>query len=255
MIDCPLETGKPAPNPNRVTSALRAASSLLLLGSLLAAMHALPAHAAPALPAPYEDLVQVKSKKLDAVYLLPGADFRGYTKIMIDPVQVSFRKDWLKETNRSRGMSGRIDDKDAQEIAQATRSGFEEIFTAAFKAQRYDVVTSPAPDVLRLSPAVANLYVNAPQPTGAGVSRTYTVEAGEATLILQVRDSSTGAILGVAVDRSATRNSGYASLTTGTSNRADFADLFRRWADICVKGFEQLKTAPPVQSPRPEKKR
>jgi hypothetical protein len=254
MIDWPLETGKPALNPARVTSPLRVASSLLLLGSLLAAMHALPTHAAPVLPAPYEDLVQVKSKKLDAVYLLPGADFRGYTKIMIDPVQISFRKDWLKESNRSRGMSRRIDDKDAQEIAQAARSGFEEIFTAVFKAQRYDVVTSPAPDVLRLSPAVTNLYINAPQPMGAGV-RSYTVEAGEATLILEARDSTTGAILGVAVDRSATRNSGYATLTTGTSNRADFAELFRHWADICVKGLENLKTAPLVQSPRSEKKR
>ena len=255
MIDWPLETGWPAPTPTRVTSALRAASSLLLLGSLLAAMHALPAQAAPALPAPYEDLVQVKSKKLDAVYLLPGADFRGYTKIMIDPVQVSFRKDWLKETNRSRGMSRRIDDHDAQEIAQAARSGFEQVFTAAFKAKQYDVVANPAPEVLRLSPAITNLYINAPQPMGAGVSRTYTVEAGEATLILEARDSTTGAILGVAVDRSATRNSGYATMTTGTSNRTDFAELFRRWADICVKGFELLKTAPPVQSPRPEKKR
>ena len=151
--------------------------TFIVAANMMGSMHALPAHAAPALPAPYEDLVQVKSKKLDAVYLLPGADFRGYTKIMIDPVQVSFRKDWLKGTNRSRGVSRRIDDKDAQEIAQAARSGFEEVFSAAFKAKQYEVVTSPAPDVLRLSTAITNLYINAPPPMGAGVSRTYTVEA------------------------------------------------------------------------------
>lgn len=112
------------------------ASSLLLLG-LVAGLYALPLHAAPPLPAPYEDLVQIKSRNLDAVYLLPGADFRAYSKVMIDPVQVSFRKDWIKETNRSRGASRRINDQDAQQIAQTARSGFETIFTAAFKAKGY----------------------------------------------------------------------------------------------------------------------
>jgi len=252
MIDCPTHR-KPAHKAIPTTLTSRVVSWLFLLGSLVPAMCAFPVQAATVLPAPYEDLVQVKSKKLDAVYLLPGADFRGYTKIMINPVQVSFRKDWVKEANRSRGMSRRIDDNDAQQIAQAARSGFEEIFTAAFKAKGYDAVTNPGPDVLRLSPAITNLYINAPQPMAAGV-RSYTVEAGEATLILEARDSMTGAILGVAIDRSATRNSGYATLTTGTSNRAEFGDLFRRWADICVKGLENLKTTPSVPVARREKK-
>ena len=222
-------------------------SSMLFLSAVMSAALAPVCHAAAVLPPPYQDLVQVKAKKLDAVYLLPGADFSGYSKLMIDPAQVSFRKDWVKETNRSRGLSGKIDQDDAQQIAQAARSGFEGIFTAAFKAKGYEVVTNAGRDVLRLSPAIANLYINAPQSGGPGVSRTYTVEAGGATLVLEVRDSTTGAILGVAIDRSETRGTGYATLTTSVSNRADFEQLFKRWADICVKGFEQLKTAPAVQ--------
>jgi Protein of unknown function (DUF3313) len=229
--------------------------SLVLLGGLVSAMLAPSSHAAPPLPPPYEDLIQVKSKKLDTVYLLPGADFSGYSKIIVDPVQVSFRKDWVKETNRSRGLSGKINEEDAQRIAQAARSGFESIFTSAFKAKGYEVVTNPGGDVLRLSPAIANLYINAPQSGGPGISRTYTVEAGGATLVLEARDSTTGAILGVAIDRSETRGSGYATLTSSTSNRADFEQLFKRWADICVKGFEQLKTTQAVQAPQTDKRK
>ncbi|MBM4218151.1 MAG: hypothetical protein FJ171_00620 [Gammaproteobacteria bacterium] len=37
-------------------------------------------------------LVEVKPKRMDAVFLLPGADFRGYTKILMDPVEVAFEK-------------------------------------------------------------------------------------------------------------------------------------------------------------------
>ena len=222
--------------------------SLVLLAGLVSAMLAPASHAAATLPPPYEDLVQVKSKKPDAVYLLPGTDFSGYSKLMIDPVQVSFRKDWVKSTNRSRGVSGKIDEDDAQQIAQAARSGFETIFTSAFKSKGYEVVTNPGRDVLRLSPAIVDLYINAPLPSsGPGISRSYTVEAGGATLAVEVRDSTTGAILGVAIDRTETRGSGYATMTTSSSNRAEFEQLFRRWADICVMVFELLKTTPAAQ--------
>ena len=51
-------------------------------------------------PASWDGLVEVKPKKMDLVYLLPGADFRPYTKVMVDPTEVAFRKDWLKDMNR-----------------------------------------------------------------------------------------------------------------------------------------------------------
>ena len=232
----------------------RAFSSLMLAG--LAVAYALAAGAAAAdMPATFEGLVKVPSKRLAAVYLLPGEDFRAYTKVMIDPTQVSFKKGWVKDVNYSRGMSRRISDADAQKIADAMRSGFEDIFAAAFKAKGYEVVTAPGPDVLRLSPSVVNVYLNAPDPTGgAGITRTFTVEAGEATLGLTVRDSTTGALLGVAMDRSTTRSATRATLTTSVSNRADFEDLFRYWAKICANGLEQLK-AKPVPAAQPGKKR
>jgi uncharacterized protein DUF3313 len=221
--------------------------AMFALGSLVALVHWTPAGAATALPPPYEGLVQAKSRKLDTVYLLPGADFAVYKKIMIDPVQVSFHKDWMREANRSRG-AARISASDAQEIAQAARSGFQEIFAGAFKAKGYEVVSEPAADVLRLSPSVANLFINAPRPTSGAATRTYMVDAGEATLVLEVRDSTTGAILGLALDREATRGTGV-TLATPASNRAEFEDLFRRWAAICVQGFERLKATRSVQSP------
>jgi len=214
--------------------------SLFFAVVLTAAWPVAQAAAPAAVPPELEGLVKVKSKNLDAIYLLPGADFNAYPKIMIDPVQVSFAKNWIKDINRARGTGGRIDESDAQRIAEAMRTGFEEIFAAAFKAKGHQIVAAPARDALRLSPAVVNLYINAPEPAQGGVTRTYTVEAGEATLVLQVRDSTTGALLGVAVDRSQTRNLGRAVITTSASNRADFEDLFKRWSVICAAGLEEL---------------
>jgi hypothetical protein len=234
---------------------MRKGSVLLLLGAVsMLGICPVAQAAAPAMPATYEGLVKVESKKLTAVYLLPDADFRGYTKVMIDPVQVSFHKDWMKNINRERGMSRRIDNKDAQEIADSMRSGFEGIFKAAFEAKGYQVVTAPAADVLRLSPAVVNLYINAPDPMGVGVRRTYTVEAGEATLTLAARDSTTGALLGIALDRGTTRGSGRPTFTSSVPNRSEFEELFGHWANICVKGRDDLKARPQLASAQREKK-
>jgi hypothetical protein len=117
---------------------------LLVLGTLAAALNAVPAQAASTLPPPFDELVQVRSRQLDMVYLLPGADFRPYKKVMIDPVQVSFRPDWLSRTNSSRGAPRRISDADAEQISQSARTGFEDIFAAAFTGRA--TRSSPAPD-------------------------------------------------------------------------------------------------------------
>src|SRR4051794_19727407 len=59
----------------------------------------------------WDGLVKVKSKRLELVYLAPGADFRGYTKVMIDPTEVAFRKNWQRDQNNSRTLSYRVDDE------------------------------------------------------------------------------------------------------------------------------------------------
>lgn len=195
----------------------------------------------------WDGLVQVKSKKLDAAFLLPGEDFRPYKKVMIDPAQVAFKKNWMRDINsQRRALSSKVTQQDADEIVAAARSNFGEIFVEEFRKGGYEVVESPAPDVLRLSAAVVDLYVNAPDTMSAGRSRTYTVEAGEATLVLEVRDSTTGALMGRVVDRRATRESPTLSYTNAVTNRADFRELFRRWASICVTGLDNIKELSPV---------
>lgn len=199
------------------------------------------------LPGSWDGLVEVKAKRMDAVYLLPGADFRPYTRLMIDPTQVAFQKDWVKEQNRERvSPSRRVTESDAAEILAAARSNFDDIFREAFQKAGYTVVTAPGPDVLRVATAVVNLYLNAPDTMSPGRSRTYTANAGEATLVIEVRDSSTGALLGRVLDRRETTESGYAQLSNSVTNLADFRALFKQWAGTAAKGLEELKAHSPV---------
>jgi hypothetical protein len=195
----------------------------------------------------WDGLVEVKPKRIDAGFLLPGADFRPYTKIMMDPVEVAFKKDWLRDYNREAAtLSQRLNDEDAQKILQTARDAFTEVFAEEFRKSGLELVTEPGPEVLRLRAGVMDLDVAAPDTMTAGMSRTYTMEAGEALLFLEVRDSVHGTLLGRALDRRETRSTGRAQITNAVTNLADFKALFRRWADIVVKGFQDLHAMSPV---------
>jgi hypothetical protein len=195
----------------------------------------------------WDGLVQVKGKRLDAVFLLPGADFRGYKKIMMDPVEVAFEKNWARDYNReATTLSQRLDQQDLERISNAARDAFTEVFTEEYRKEGLEIVSEPGPDVLRLRPGVIDLYVVAPDNMTSGRSRTYVMESGRATLFLEARDSSTGALLGRALDKRATRDTGRMQISSSVTNLADFKTLFRQWADISIKGFEELREHSPV---------
>jgi hypothetical protein len=66
---------------------------------------------------------------------------------------------------------------------------------------------------------VINLYVNAPA-TGSAATRTYALSAGQASFVLAVRDSVSGALLGMALDKRETRTAtGGAVMVDGVINR------------------------------------
>ena len=61
----------------------------------------------------WDGLVEVKPKRLDAVFLLPGADFRAYKKVMMDPVEVAFAE----------GLGARLQPRCRDAVAEARPAG------------------------------------------------------------------------------------------------------------------------------------
>jgi hypothetical protein len=224
-----------------------ARSLLAPLAALLAFVSFAPAVGAKdAPPTNWDGLVQVKGK-MDLAFVLPGADFRPYGKVMLDRTEVAFKKNWMRDMNDSVGTARRMSDADAMKIMEAARSGFADVFEEAFREAGYQVVTEPGPDVLRVSTGVLDLYINAPAAIEpVGVSRTYTANAGEATLVVEARDSQTNALMGRVIDRRETRNSMGMQRSSSVMNKQDFRELFKSWARITAKGLDSLKAISPV---------
>lgn len=203
-----------------------------------------PAHAQNS-PAEWDGLVRVESRHFDVAYLAPGADFSGFTKVMLDPTEVSFRRNWQRDfNNNARGLSNRISDQEARDILAAAQGGFQDVFREVYAQRGIQVVDQPGPDVLRIRTAVANLDVAAPDRMTPGRTRTYTSQAGEATIVIELRDSMSGAILGRGVDRRTVGDSAFMLRRSSATNRADFQRMFRSWAEYSADALERLRSTP-----------
>lgn len=194
-----------------------------------------------------DGLVPVQSWNLDEFYLRPNADLSAYRSVMIDPVTVSFRADWNKDFVDPHASVRRLSQDDVRRISDDTAEGLRNALADTFAGKGYAVVSAPGPGVLRLTPVLSNVYVNAVEDlyTG-GTTKSFTKDAGEATLRLEVHDAATAALLARIVDRRT------AQQTKGTQ-RGDlirspsvvsnfwFEDLFRKWSAVCVREFEGTK--------------
>ncbi len=192
----------------------------------------------------HEGLVAVQSRNLDELYLRPNADLAGYRRVLIDPVRAEMRSDWLKNLNYTRNVSRWVRPDDAQRIATEAASSLESIVAEAFKARGYEITAAPEPGVLRLSPSIADLYVNAPDRYSPWTVKTFTRDAGQATLVFEARDAVTGALLARVVHRGIAREISRLSTASDVSNRFWFETLFRRWTADCIAEFEASRNRP-----------
>ena len=204
------------------------------------------------LPDNWDGLTKVPGKRLDAVYLLRDADFRGYSKVMLDRPEVAFKKDWKRDYNSSqRSIGSRVDDADIRKAIDLGTEAFMKSLTEAYGKAGFQVVDQPGPDVLRVSTAIVNIEVDAPDTMTAARSRTFAREAGRATLIVEARDSVSGHLMGRALDAEIAGDTAGSGpfMRNSVTNRADFEQLFDRWARTSAQGLTKLKSMSPVTAP------
>ena len=213
-----------------------------LAGLILAAPVAIAQNA----PAPqWQGMQKVHWERFDQAYLAPGVNFRSYTRVMIDPADAAFRKDWQRDYNKVHfDLERRITDEDAQKILEEARSGLGDAFARIFREAGYQVVTAPGPDVLRVKASLADLDVHAPEVLRSAQTKTFAEEAGSARLVLEVRDSVRGALLAGGTDKRDIGDLSFLERRSSISNRADFSRAFRRWAQFSVDALGKLGARP-----------
>lgn len=177
-----------------------------------------------------EGLERVDVRGVDAVYRRPGANLSAYNKLLVRPVYVEFSKNWKPEQDSD---LYRMNEPDRDKIRQGLAEMFADVMVEELQTKGgYELVNEPAGDVLEVRPAIVNLYITAPDVSmqTAGRVRTYTADAGEMTLVAELRDSVTGTLLSRAFDRRSADNMTW-QWTTSVTNSAEARRIITSWAD------------------------
>jgi hypothetical protein len=175
---------------------------------------------------PFPGLELVPSNKVGALYRRPDVDTSAYSKIMIGEPVIEFSKNWNPRNYGTFGLSAAQLTKIRVDLAAMAKSTFAQVLTDG----GYAIVTDAGDGVLYITPNIVNVFINAPDVPTAGRSKTYTMEAGSMTLVLQVNDAVTGTLLAVALDQ---RRSGSSTMrwATSVSNRAAAEAMLKGWAE------------------------
>ncbi len=160
----------------------------------------------------------------------PASKSRTYRKLLIEPVQVQFHRDFVDQTSAIRGPSRRYTRAEMDEIAREMGDQYRTALAEAFRSRGFEIAAAPAADVLRIKPALKDLNVNIPKGTKSGEMQLLARDVGSARMIVEGNDASGSRVLLASKDATAGDTAGFHA-SGEVSKRAFFDGMFRDWAD------------------------
>jgi hypothetical protein len=192
-----------------------------------------------------DGLHRVDKTVMDAAWVKPDLDLRGYDKLMLIDAGFSYR---AVDNEGKRYVPGRSNDEEFY-ISQENRERVEREMREAFleelgRLERYEIVTQAGPGVLMLISGVSDVVSSVPPVDScAGRCEVYLSEVGEATLIVELRDAMSNEILVRAADRRAAESAGWpreASAVTVWTEVRRLASFWGRRVTNALENFESI---------------
>jgi hypothetical protein len=215
-----------------------------LVAAVAAAAMLLSGCASTSAPPQWEGLERRPSRTLDQVYVLPGAEFSQFKRVRLDTAEVAFARSWDPNAG-GRDLSRRVTAADLQEIKDGLAQMLQRTFAEELARGGYEVTTDLGPDVLRVTPQIVDLQVNAPDTMTAGRSRSYVMDAGRMTLVAEARDSETGQLLARVVDRKQGTDFGTLQWANSVTNSAEAQRAISQWARALRSGLDAVRGKAP----------
>jgi hypothetical protein len=187
----------------------------------------------------FDGLHKVDNSQADLAWARPDFDISGYTKIMLVGSGIEYapaKNKGRTSMERSRGGPYFIDDD--------TRARFEDLVRETFldemqQIERFTLVNEAGPDVMMVRGALLEVTSYVPQDPMSTRNRIFLSSVGDATLVLELRDSETGAILARSIDRRAAEQIGGTMRESNrVTNAAEVRRLIRFWARRLREGLD-----------------
>ncbi len=188
----------------------------------------------------FDGLHEIKGSIADKAWARPDLELSQYSKIRLQGAGIEYRPGGESgRTSMARSRGG------PYEVTEKQKEGLRQVVAEAFldelgKSEKYSLVNESGPDVLLVRGALLDVvsYVP-PEPIGRG--SIYLSRVGEATLVLELRDSITEAILARVVDRRAAEDmGGMLQESNRVHNTAEVRRLAKRWASMLRERLDEF---------------
>ncbi len=179
----------------------------------------------------FDGLHEIDNSRADIAWARPDLDFSNYTSIL----PVSLGIEYTEVANKANTAVTRtqrgpyfIDDKARAEFEALVGEIFMEELQ---KSVRFAIADEPGPNTLIVAGGLLDVTSQVP-PTKVGSSnRIYLSSIGDATLVLEIRDSETNRILARAIDRRAAEPIGSSFQTSNSvTDTVEIRRLITYWA-------------------------
>jgi len=187
----------------------------------------------------FDGLNEVKGGRADQAWARSDFDISQYSKIMLQGAGIEYRpggNSGRSFSARSRGGPYEVTENQKARLRELVGEVFLEELA---KSEHFTIVGESGPDVLLIRGAILDVVSWVPpEPVGRG--EIYISQVGEATLVLELRDSITEAILARSVDRRAIEAGGMGNLSNSSpvTNQADVKIVVRSWARQLREGLD-----------------
>ncbi len=180
----------------------------------------------------HDGLVRMSGSAFGGVWVKPDADASVYSKLLIGDVLMAYKRP-PRGGSSMRGGNFPISDSARDRIEALLR---EELERHIEESASWSLATESGPDVMLIMPGLIDLVSNVPTDQPAGRNTTFTTSTGQATLVLELRDSQTHEIFARVADRQEIRSTAAGtnqlSWSNPVSNTSAVRRTFRRWADL-----------------------
>lgn len=183
----------------------------------------------------FDGLVRVKGSKVDVAYVKPGADFSVYKRVMIDLIDVRFKKGWERDHNE-------VNRRDQARIKEGLTKMFHDVFRKEIQEKGdMKIATRADDDVLAVRASIIDLDITAPDTMTSGRVRNYVTSAGEMSIVGELYDSVTGDILARIKDRKVASSTMRFTHSTRISNSQEARRALSSWARLLNDRLREIR--------------
>lgn len=216
-----------------------------MLTTLLLILLSACASNAPAPAVSDDGLELVQREGIETLYVREGVDLGKYSRVLIKPPTVKFRKYWLRDANTGqKTLQTQVRPEDMEKASAELSALFVERFTKTLDLAGYPVTDTPGEDVLELVPAIVELdlfSINLSYRQTNFIQTYNGMYTSQMTLVMELADAATGTTLARASDTQQARRIAPKSLGNEVLDIPSTTVTLDRWAKKLVDALNESR--------------